>query len=542
MLTFHTILLLICIPLLACGETATIFNADKWAVFPEYKSLKLTVNANDLRVYFAPWHDVPSSAEAFARTVLRAAEGKNMAGLGCDDNGTACLGLVALRIEAALNASLICSQIYNQIDGSRKPHFSLSMHDPHEFMALIEECTFHAAGLEDTIEYEAGALEEAAFVDFYYSSSKGLRVKRNTVNVMLESPSTSSKAVVADELVDVNEDSRSSSDRSYGSSKNSSSDVNELVSALARVGVSAKHASRLAEEEITVAELPLLREDHLLSLGIPLGPALRILHAFAASVLTSSTGPHKDSRGAKNSTREEAIEEKEEPYLEVGPIEGPLWPYGQEGTEWARTPCTPPYCWHACEPKETLPMQAGSVDGTNDADAGAGTGANDEEHSAASLTAEEASEWKPESRHCTVVMDFFYHRGGAYVDDDIAAGLEDGTLATTRPPFPELNASAKVVQQVWLHPIAIGVPASMVVGCVPRKSRHVAPEKPAAKGAMRGMRYNYNTDKNGSSKKGPYADYAFGPREEHAYRASYQTSRFALTIPKVFLVSPRVSL
>ena len=512
------LLLFFILMMLTCAETASVKEADKWAAFPEYKSLKMRVNQNDLRVYYAPWHDVSSSADAFARTVLRAAAGKNMAGLGCDDNGTACLGAVALRIEDALNASLTCSQVYNVIEGSRKPYFSSSLHDPSQLLALVEDCNFHAAALENTIEYEAGAAEEAASISFHNSIEERPHVNSSTelhdfqpiISTAVSKIAAQGRGSGKTYTCGVG-----SNDGRHCNDSNNKVNLDELVLALANIDVSEEHAFRLAAEEVTVRDLPLLREDHLLKLGIPLGPALRILHAFAAAAF-SSTGPHTNPEGTACSRKERSGESST---LEVEPIAGPLWPYGQEGVDWARTPCTPPYCWHACEPiAPSLPRAGANTNNTAGGTTGTGTKANFAEP----LTVEEASEWKPEARLCTVAMESSPRQSGAQ-DVDVAGDLPDVE-----------------VQQVWLHPIAIGVPASMVVGCVPRKSRHVAPEKPAAKGAMRGMQHNHNSNNSRGSKKGPYADYVFGPREEHAYRASYQASRLALTIAKVFFHRPHL--
>jgi hypothetical protein len=132
---------------------------------------------------------------------------------------------------------------------------------------------------------------------------------------------------------------------------------------------------------------------------------------------------------------------------------------------------------------------------------------------------------------------------------------------------------------VWLHPVSIGVPAALVVGCVPSKQRHVAPDAPAARGDVRGppqptgaraasaatdakarangqgglssgSRGNRGGSESGGgggggarheaggSGLGAFEAYAFGPREEQAYRASYQTARFALTTQKVATAIP----
>jgi hypothetical protein len=71
-----------------------------------------------------------------------------------------------------------------------------------------------------------------------------------------------------------------------------------------------------------------------------------------------------------------------------------------------------------------------------------------------------------------------------------------------------------------VHPIGLAVPLASVAGCVPKKRRDVAMAAKVVDGPRGRV---------GNSKEGGFAGYEFGPREEHAYRRSYQRSRFATT-------------
>mmetsp|Transcript_17263 Transcript_17263/g.39784 ORF Transcript_17263/g.39784 Transcript_17263/m.39784 type:complete len:650 (+) Transcript_17263:88-2037(+) len=189
---------------------------------------------------------------------------------------------------------------------------------------------------------------------------------------------------------------------------------------------------------ITAAEVPLLTETHLRGdLGIPLGPALRILEHARKGLMARANSP--------------------------------LTPRGQEGFDWARVPCVPPYCWHRCEPRAQQRHRERL--------AYLQTEGADESFDEFEL-AEDDPKWRPASRVCPV------------------AGR------------PSAGGSSFEI----IHPISIGIPEGAVVGCIPRKFSDFA-EQPLRDGPR------------GSAG----VPYEFGPLEEHEYRRSYQTARFALT-------------
>lgn len=208
----------------------------------------------------------------------------------------------------------------------------------------------------------------------------------------------------------------------------------------------------------------------------------------------------------------------------MGDVDAPLRPPGTEGVVWARTPCVPPYCWHRCEPRVRADP---SVD-----PAGAMPEATATTNGSVS---EDDPRWRPTPVRCPLRQRARRDGFGAVVEPE-------GPLSTMVQGDPLDDAGDLGDLEGLIHPIAIGVPAGAVVGCVPRKRRSVAhaasvvdaprgPKPPTAPNGGNGG--NGGAGGAGAAGSTGLRAYEFGPTEEHAYRESYQTARFALTKRKV---------
>lgn len=227
--------------------------------------------------------------------------------------------------------------------------------------------------------------------------------------------------------------------------------------------------SFLTDLKITISELPMLTEIHLRQvLQLPLGPSLRLLDIIH-TLLTSSSD--SSSSGSDSDSRDS----------DSGDSDGnsdrsrsDLYPSGVETTAWAKTPCIPPYCWHRCA---SFPQQTQNDDVYKE-------------------SGEDSVSWSPTPRQC---------RSDSSGDDSNR-------------------------DRLLIHPISIGIPAELVVQCVPYKVRNVAPMKP-----VHNIRLPKKQSNSGDSGSG-YVAYEFGVNEEMEYHRTYQLSKFALTFKKVCLI------
>jgi hypothetical protein len=102
---------------------------NKLAIIPEYQQLELWIDNLPLRLFYGAWHDLESTAEAFAMMALTTSGGKSITGSGCNDDSNVIFCLTNLfkrvmedRIHCCRNVILVQQQYFGNVLSSEELH------------------------------------------------------------------------------------------------------------------------------------------------------------------------------------------------------------------------------------------------------------------------------------------------------------------------------------------------------------------------------------------------------------------------------------